>query len=64
MKSKLVAQDASGKTHVLVLDPGEEAFKSIDFTALPNGCQASYPPVSESGDEATCGGPYQRGGGV
>ena len=30
MKSKLVAQDASGKSHVLVLDPGEEAFKSIE----------------------------------
>lgn len=30
MKSKLVAHDASGKTHVLVLDPGEEAFKSIE----------------------------------
>ena len=38
----------------------QEAFKSIDFTALPNGCQASFPPVKEGNDEAICGGPYQR----
>ncbi|MGN6303494.1 MAG: PPC domain-containing DNA-binding protein [Mesorhizobium sp.] len=30
MKSKLVAQEANGKIHVMVLDPGEEAFKSIE----------------------------------
>jgi len=29
MKSKLVAQDDSGRTFVVVLDPGEEAFASI-----------------------------------
>lgn len=47
-------------TEIPVPEDVQDAFKSIDFTALPNGCQASYPPVSESGDEATCGGPYQR----
>jgi predicted DNA-binding protein with PD1-like motif len=30
MKSKLVAQDGSGKIHVLVLEPGEEAFEAIE----------------------------------
>jgi len=29
MKSKLVADNAGERTYVLVLDPGEEAFKTI-----------------------------------
>lgn len=46
-------------TDIPVPEDVQEAFKSVDFTALPNGCQASYPPVEEGQDEATCGGPYQ-----
>jgi predicted DNA-binding protein with PD1-like motif len=29
MKSKLVADNAGGRTYVLILDPGEEAFRAI-----------------------------------
>ena len=47
-------------TEIPVPDDVQQAFKSIDFTALPNGCQANYPPVNEGQEEATCGGPYQR----
>jgi uncharacterized protein len=37
MKSKLLNHSASGRTMVLVLDPGEEAFKSISaFAAKEN----------------------------
>src|SRR5581483_5894668 len=37
----------------------QEAFKSIDYTQLPNGCQALFPPVKEGYDEVNCGGPNQ-----
>ena len=47
-------------TDIPVPEDVQEAFKSIDFTALPNGCQASFPPVREGNEEAICGGPYQR----
>jgi hypothetical protein len=47
-------------TDIPVPDDVQEAFKSIDFTALPNGCQASFPPVKDADQEAICGGPYQR----
>lgn len=36
-----------------------EAFKSVDYTQLPTGCQALFPPVREGGDEVNCGGPNQ-----
>ena len=36
-----------------------KGFQSIDYTALPNYCQASFPTTKEGGDEAYCGGPAQ-----
>lgn len=36
-----------------------KGFQSIDYTALPNYCQASFPAATDGGDEAYCGGPAQ-----
>jgi hypothetical protein len=36
-----------------------EAFKSVDYSQLPTGCQALFPPVKDGGDEVNCGGPNQ-----
>lgn len=49
-------------TQIPVPDDVQNAFKSIDFTALPNSCQANFPPLKDGGDQATCGGPYQSDG--
>jgi hypothetical protein len=47
-------------TDIPIPEDGKAAFKSIDFSALPHSCQASFPSVREGANEAFCGGPYQR----
>lgn len=46
-------------TGVAIPEEVRKGFQSIDYTALPNYCQASFPPAKEGGDEAYCGGPAQ-----
>lgn len=41
MKSKLVADNAGERTYVLVLDPGEEAFKTLSTFADEEGLSAA-----------------------
>jgi hypothetical protein len=55
MKSKLVAQEAHGKTHVVVLDPDEEAFKSIEEFAAREGIQAASLTAIGAFSRATVG---------
>ncbi|MGB3643391.1 MAG: PPC domain-containing DNA-binding protein [Mesorhizobium sp.] len=55
MKSKLVAEEANGKTHVVVLDPGEEAFKSIEAFAEQEGIAAASLTAIGAFSRATVG---------
>ncbi len=36
-----------------------EGFRSVDYSALPNYCQADFPPSKDGSDESYCGGPAQ-----
>jgi predicted DNA-binding protein with PD1-like motif len=55
MKSKLVADNAGERKYVLVLDPGEEAFKTISSFAKEEGLRAASLTALGAFSEATVG---------
>jgi len=55
----LVIPEQIPGTGVPIPEEVRKGFQSIDYTALPNYCQASFPAATDSGDEAYCGGPAQ-----
>jgi hypothetical protein len=55
----IIIPEAIPGTGVPIPEDLRKGFQSIDYTALPNYCQASFPAARDGGGEAYCGGPAQ-----